>query len=73
MSFKSYDNTKSKKGGQIMDLKSLIMSANVGNGTSKKDSKPYTYADIVFRATDGTVIRKRVFIADFEKTILNIA
>ncbi|MCL2846379.1 MAG: hypothetical protein FWE38_01690 [Firmicutes bacterium] len=55
-----------------MDLKDSILSATTGVGTSQKTNKPYTYADIVFRAENGTVIRKRVFLHDFEKQLLGI-
>jgi len=55
-----------------MDLKDAIISAVTGSDTSKKTNKPYTYADIVFKADNGTVIRKRVFLFDFEKQLLKI-
>ena len=55
-----------------MDLKDLIISANVVNGTSKKDNKPYTAVDIVFKGENGTVISKRVFLQTFEKQLLNV-
>ena len=56
-----------------MDLKNAIISANVVNGTSKKDSKPYTAVDVVFKGENGTVISKRVFLQEFEKQLLNVA
>jgi len=56
-----------------MDLKNAIISANVVNGTSKKDSKPYTAVDVVFKGENGTVISKRVFLQAFEKQLLDVA
>ena len=55
-----------------MDLKDAIVSAVVGTGTSKKTEKPYTYVDVILKASDNTVIRKRVFLLDFEKQLLQI-
>ena len=55
-----------------MDLKEAILSATVGNGTSKKNDKPYTFVDIIFKAENGTMIRKRVFLQDYEKPLLNV-
>ena len=55
-----------------MELKDAIMSVNVGSAVSTKTNKPYTFADILFKASDGTVVRKRVFFVDFEKALLNI-
>jgi len=56
-----------------MELKDAIVSATVVNGVSKKEQKPYTAIDILFKAADGTLIRKRAFVQDFEKPLLKIA
>jgi len=56
-----------------MDLKNAIISANTVNGISKKESKPYTAIDVVFKGENGTVISKRVFLQDFEKQLLGVA
>jgi hypothetical protein len=57
-----------------MDLKHNILSAVVGESISKKTQSPYTYADIVFKGEgeNGVVICKRVFILDYEKSLLKI-
>ena len=55
-----------------MDLKNAIISAVAGNAVSKKTDKPYSYIDVVFKGTDGVVICKRVFVADYEKTLLGL-
>jgi len=56
-----------------MDLIDAIISANIVNGTSKKDNKPYTAVDIVFKGENGTIISKRVFLQAFEKQLLGVA
>ena len=55
-----------------MDLKSKIISCEIGTGVSKKTGKPYTCADVVFKGENGTVISKRIFIQDYEKPLLGI-
>jgi len=55
-----------------MDLKEKIISATIATGISKKNDKPFTAIDILFKAADGTVIRKRAFLLDYEKPLLGI-
>jgi len=56
-----------------MELKDIILSITTGTDTSKKTGKPYTFADILFKGDDGTVVRKRIFFQDFEKALLKMA